>query len=71
MNEPTACKTPGSELIIERCWSPPCRNIAAFKDGMGWWYCFAHRDRGQWGVGKIQNWDEVCAKIRKLEDVEE
>lgn len=65
MNDPVTCNVPQSELLIEACWNPPCENIAAFRDGAGWW-CIRHKDNAMWGIDRVQNRNDICRKINKL-----
>ena len=66
MSEPQAYETPGEELVIRKCWSPPCENIAAFRDGAGWWWCIEHQERQMWGIDVIPKWQEIVNEIRKI-----
>lgn len=65
-NQPQASQTPPEELVVKQCWSPPCPNVAAFRDGAGWWWCILHQDRQMWGIDKILNYQEVVQKCREL-----
>lgn len=66
MSEPQCYQTPGEELVVKKCWSPPCDNVAAFRDGAGWYWCFEHQERAMWGVDKKVTYTEIVANVRKL-----
>ncbi len=59
--------TPLEELLAQKCWVHDCRNLAAFRDGKGWWWCITHEDRREdWGIDKIANYDEVVKRGMEL-----
>lgn len=69
MSEPQCYKTPGEELIVKKCWSPPCPNVACFRDAAGWWFCMEHKDRAWQGlIEEHLKYDDVVKRARKLKN---